>query len=202
MKHHHTSEEDRFAGWLARVRQQSLRIAAASGRPRCDHDDLVSAIVAEAVDHGAALMERYPDACVYARVRFRHAAESFYRRERAQRGHGARLRSDGGGDLVVSRPVVSYEAARDNGVEVVADHDDDRVVELISARDRLGSVLSVCALRVSLDDMAAYVLKEAYGVPVSDLAAERGVTRETMSRRISRVARVVDSVVRRPEPPV
>ena len=88
-------EEDPFSAWLVRLQICSRRALRSSGRPRSDHEDIVGSVLADAVAAGPALMERYPNASVYASVRTAHAAESHYRRERVQRGEGARIVTGG-----------------------------------------------------------------------------------------------------------
>jgi DNA-directed RNA polymerase specialized sigma24 family protein len=207
----HFHEEDRFSTWLIQLRRTVLQALGASGRPRADHGDIASSIVADAFAAGPELMERYPIASVYASVRVGHAAESFYRRERAQRGEGSRLYRQQDGTLAPGRRVNSADASafRDStdGSSVYERATtefgfEDDLVESIVGGETLRSILRACGGGVTSQDLDLFVLVKAYGHSVTELAEFHGVTRETMSRRISRVSKLIEANRSWFEPPV
>lgn len=197
-----THEGDPFSAWLVRLQTCSRRALRTSGRPRDDHDDIVATVVADAWAAGPGIMQRYPNASVYASVRTAHAAESHYRRERVQRGEGARIHRNPDGTMAPGRRVLSADtpAFGDNG--------DDRsyydratsspgfeadLVDSIVGGDRLRAILTACAGEISAHDLDLFILNRAYGHTVVELADFHRVTRETMSRRLSRISRVIEA---------
>lgn len=204
-------EEDPFSAWLVRLQICSRRALRSSGRPRSDHEDIVGSVLADAVAAGPALMERYPNASVYASVRTAHAAESHYRRERVQRGEGARIHRNADGTMAPGRRVLSADSP------AFGENGDDRsyydratsspgfetdLVDSIVGGDRLRAILTACAGEISAQDLDLFILNRAYGHTVVELADFHRVTRETMSRRLSRISRVIESRVAWFGPPV
>lgn len=190
-------EPDQFSGWLSQLELECRRILVRGGRPRADHDDIVSIIMAKAWESGPDLMDAYVSASTYAGVRTPHAAESFYRTNRAQRGEGARLRRTSDGDVVAGRTVVSIDAGSHGGSHGVATSTlvagpEESVVEAIRTADSIRDVLRALDGVVTDDDVADFVLVHAFGLTVGEVARRRGVTRETASRRISRVRRAIE----------
>ena len=72
------------------VFREVARLAARTRRP-FDADDIAGEVALAVADRPATIMVGYPDPVHYARQRARHAGISFDRRERVQRGEGARL---------------------------------------------------------------------------------------------------------------
>lgn len=197
-------DSDPFQTWLRSVEAEARRLLRRSARPVCDHDDIVAEVVAGAWTQGSHLMERYPQPHVYAGVRTRHAAESFYRSARSQRGEGARLHRAADGSVAPGRTVVSADALV-GGIEAVAGGDgfEDDVLEHLVHVQQVDRVMSACAGGVSADDLEAYLLVEAHGWSVADVARLHGVVRETMSRRVSAVREAVrEAAGRALRPPV
>lgn len=194
-------EEDHFSTWLIRLQKHTLRALRTSGRPRSDHDDIVSVVVADALAKGSSIMERYPNAAIYASVRVRHAAESYYRRERSQRGEGSRMFANSDGTVSPGRSVISADAPLDNAdgdsrsyydrVTSTSGSEDD-LLDSIVGGDHLRRVLDACADAISNHDLELFVLNRVYGHTVVELAEFNHVTRETMSRRLSRISKVID----------
>ena len=197
-----THEEDPFSAWLVRLQHCSRRALRTSGRPRSDHDDIVATVVADAWAAGPTIMDRYPNASVYASVRTAHAAESHYRRERAQRGEGARIHRNSDGTMSPGRAVLSADAPS------LSESGDDRsfydrattnpgfeadLVDSIVGNDHLRAILSACAGEISGHDLDLFILVRGYGHTVVELAEFHGVTRETMSRRLSRISKVIEA---------
>lgn len=194
-------EEDHFSTWLIRLQKHTLQALRTSGRPRADHDDIVSAVVAEAWSKGPSIMVKYPNASVYASVRVRHAAESYYRRERSQRGEGSRLFANADGTMAPGRSVVSADASVDRAEgtgrssyeRVITDPGfEDDLLDSLAGCDHLRRVLDACSDSISDHDLDLFVLNRVYGHTVVELAAFNRVTRETMSRRLSRISKVID----------
>jgi DNA-directed RNA polymerase specialized sigma24 family protein len=196
----HDHEGDRFASWLSRLQNESYRVLRRSRRPRGDHDDIVSVVVVEAWNLGSSLMDEYRVPEVYARVRTPHAAESFYRRERVQRGEGARLRRHIDGTVAAGRTVISFEAAP---VESATTDDlEDRILDVAVARAEVGRVLRACAGQVRRADIETYVAVKAHEVPIVEVARRQGLARETVGRRVARVDRLLKAQARGFDPPV
>lgn len=205
------NEKDRFSAWLVQLQHRLLSALRTSGRPRADHGDIASIAVADAMAKGPSIMDRYPNPAVYASVRVRHAAESYYRSDRAQRGEGSRLYGKADGTLEPGRRVVSADAAATSEVgdersyyerSITVPGFEDDAVDAIVGGDLLRSILTACAGAISQQDLDLFVLNKAYGHSVSELAAFHHVTRETMSRRLSRVTKVILANRAWFEPPV
>ena len=135
-------ETDRFVEWLSRLNDEAHRMLRRSGRPRVDHDDIVGSIVLEACERGPELMHRYPSPERYAQVRTGHAAESHYRKDRAQRGAGARLVRDADGTVAAKRTVVSLEA-----VVPQVQHPDSVEDEVVAAVDAEQAVTQIMQIK-------------------------------------------------------
>ena len=202
----HTSrhiDPDQFSGWLSQLEFECHRVLARSGRPHADHDDIVSIVVTRAWEKGTSLMEAYPSASTYAQVRTRHAAESFYRTNRAQRGEGSRLRRSVDGDVAATRAVVSIDATPFvGGAAVAAEGPEERVVDAIGVAGTIEDVLRALVGVVPDEDIVAYVLVHAHGWTVVEVAARAGIARETACRRIGRVRRAIERYVTGFTPPV
>ena len=198
---------DHFGGWLSQLEFESRRVLARSGRPSSDHDDIVSIVVAQAWEAGVDLMNAYESARTYANVRTRHAAESYYRSNRAQRGEGSRLRRSTEGDLTAGRTGLSIDATMNagsisGGAIAVVDGPEERVVGEMDVSDSVREVLAAIGSQVPADDIVDYVLVHALDMTVAEVADRRGVTRETASRRISRVRRAIEQHLAGFTPPV
>ncbi|MFZ9040509.1 MAG: hypothetical protein ACO225_02395 [Ilumatobacteraceae bacterium] len=196
-------DPDQFSVWLSQLELECRRLLSHSGRPLADHDDIVSIVVSHAWEKGTCLMDAYPSATLYARVRVPHAAESFYRTNRAQRGEGARLRRSADGDVAAGRTVVSIDATPSLGSTAVAiDGPEDQVVDAIGVADTIEDVLRALVGVVPDEDIVAYVLVHAHGWTVVDVAGRAGIARETACRRIGRVRRAIERYITGFTPPV
>ena len=136
------------------------------------------------------VMSQYPNPVTYARVSFRHGVIQGDRRDRIQRGQGSRLRSERDGSLAPGRTVVSGDAPGLTDDRCLFDtlvHDvealDDMVATCIDNSRQLQTLLE----HLSTPDRSALFLARGLGHPVTEVAGQFGVRRETMQRRIGRI---------------
>ena len=198
----HTKPTDRLDAairdYVEAVFREVMRVAARVRRG--DPGDLADGISAEVLEQPEAIMARYPDPVRYARERVRHAGISLDRRDRVQRGEGARLFADGDGQLRPGRVGVAGDAAVGEGgpslFSLLADprsrFDEAAVDQLVA-----GALLRQCLGQASRQQITELLLVDALGYEVTDVAALFGQCRETVSRRLSATRRLVrDQLVR------
>lgn len=174
---------------------RAVHAVVARRRSADDAIDIASEVVAVFLVDPERIMAAYPDAEAYARAAVRHATIDFDRRQRAQRGQGARLRALPDGEVTVRRSVVSGDAPGLDGAptpfDSLADQRaaavDDQVSAWLDSQGTLAALLE----GESPDDRRALFLVDGLGYTVHEVAALGGVRRETMSRRLNAVRRRV-----------
>ena len=179
--------------YVMAVFREVARIAARTRRP-FDADDIAGEVALAVAKRPATIMGGYPDPVHYARQRARHAGISFDRRERVQRGEGARLFVDSDG---LQNPGRRYESvdAPEGGVDLLA-RALDRVESLdATVIDRLvtGALLQRACEGLSPVEFRELWLVDGCGYTVQDVAELCGQRRETVSRRLSASRRRVRS---------
>ena len=161
-------------------------------------DDVAQEVVVALLavpDRLEAIVERYPEPAVYARVRARHAFTQWERAMRADRGEGARLVCDADGQLHAARTVVAGDAPLPGGEGdhwgLVGGHDDptDDLVDLLSKWGKAVEFIDGLAPT----DREIVVLVLGFGYQVTEVAARLGIARETAARRLSRIRRQIDA---------
>lgn len=178
--------------YVEAVFREVMRVAAKVRRG--DPGDLADEISAEVLEQPQSVMARYPDPVRYARERARHAGISLDRRERVQRGEGARLFNAADGSQRPGRVGVAGDAAVGDGgpslFSLLTDPHgqfDDASVERLVAHAALRR--SVAGL--SRQQLAELLLVDGLGYEVTEVAALFGQRRETISRRLSHTRRHV-----------
>ncbi len=173
------------------VFREVARIAARSRRP-FDADDIAGEVALAVADRPAIIMGGYPNPVHYARQRARHAGISFDRRERVQRGEGARLvvGSDG-----LQGPGRRYESAdaSEGGGDLLS-HAIGRGESLdASVANRLvaGALLRRACEGLTPVEFRELWLVDGCGYTVQEVAELCGQRRETVSRRLSATRRRV-----------
>ena len=161
---------------------------------RGDPGDLADEISAEVLEQPEPIMARYPDPVRFARERVRHAGISLDRRERVQRGEGARLFTDSDGRLRPGRSVVPGDAAvREGGpsaFSLLADprsRFDDAAIDQLMA----SGLLRQCLEATSRQHLTELLLVDALGYEVTEVDELFGQCRETISRRLSATRQLV-----------
>lgn len=194
----HTKPTDRLDAairdYVEAVFREVMRVAARVRRG--DPGDLADEISAEVLEQPEPIMARYPDPVRYARERVRHAGISLDRRERVQRGEGARLFVDDDGQLRPGRSVVAGDAAvREGGPTAFALLADPRSRFDDAAVDQLMAtvLLRQCLGAASRQQLTELLLVDALGYEVTEVAELFGQCRETVSRRLSATRRLVRS---------
>jgi RNA polymerase sigma factor (sigma-70 family) len=157
-----------------------------------DADDIASEIALALAADATLVMTAYPDPAVFARVRAGHAAIEHQRRQRVQRGEGARVFRHADGTVHPGRTVVSGNVAPTEG-------GDEWLVTYVDPADlldeRLADQLLVSALLAdALDGLAVCEREELFlidglGWTVQEVAEMRGQRRETVSRRVNAARR-------------
>lgn len=178
------------------VFREVARLAARTRRP-FDANDIAGEVALAVADRPATIMVGYPDPVHYARQRARHAGISFDRRERVQRGEGARLvvGSDG-----LQNPGRRYESAdaadaSGGGGDLLA-HATERVDSLeamVADRLAVGALLQHACQGLSAVEFRELWLVDGCGYTVQEVAELCGQRRETVSRRLSATRRRVRS---------
>lgn len=177
--------------YVLAVFREVARIAARS-RSDFDADDIAGDVTLAIVDRSSAIMANYPDPVMYARQRTRHAGISFDRRERTQRGEGARLFAGIDGQLKPGRRVISGNVTgADAGGESHARIADTGTPVDTVVTDRMvtAALLRRCAEGLTVSEFSELQLVDGHGYTVQEVAAMRGQRRETVSRRLSNTRR-------------
>jgi len=179
--------------YVMAVFREVARIAARSRRG-FDADDIAGDVALAVADQPAAIMAGYPDPVCYARQRARHAGISFDRRERSQRGEGARLLLGPDGLQHPGRRYLSADAAGPDGgkgpIVHLADHGSLLEV-VVTERLATGGLLHRCFAGLSAVEVHEVWLIDGCGYTVQELAASCGQRRETVSRRLNRARTVI-----------
>lgn len=161
---------------------------------RFDADDVAQRVVELLLANPTSLMQRYPEPARFAKAAGQHVAIGEDRRNRGQRGEGTRLRLADDGTLYAPRTVLSGEAPAASGVGSVfdgvtdgADAFDDRVLH----RHEVLRTIEACTFNLSHEDRRLLYLVDGLGYTVVEVARAMRLTRETVSRRLSRIRRIV-----------
>lgn len=190
-----TNLTDAEEAYVMGVFREVARIAARSRRG-FDADDIASEVALAVAARPGAIMASYPDPVSYARQRARHAGISFDRRERAQRGEGARLFVGNDGLQRPGRRVVSGNVTGTGGCEeaiaLIADLD---VQVEIAATERMvtAALLQQCFAGLSTSEIREVWLVDGCGYSIHELATFCGQRRETVSRRLNNSRRRIRS---------
>ncbi|MFM8266427.1 MAG: hypothetical protein ACKOA2_00165 [Ilumatobacteraceae bacterium] len=162
-----------------------------------DADDVAATVVEEFLNHDPetrlSIMAEHPDAAKYAQLVTFRAGIDHDRRQRVQRCEGVRLTPLADGGLTTGRTWTSGDAAPSGGAalfERVIDDDipiDDEVTHRLAVSRLADEIL--CDL--DDDDRRLLTRIDGLGHAVNDVAAEIGVRRETLSRRVNRLRAVV-----------
>lgn len=179
---------DPAALWTAGV----MRAVARQLRRRPDADDVAMRVVLAVLELPAArqrqLMARHPDPVAYARMVARHALIDHDRCERVQQCRGARLFRRADGTIEPGRTWHYADAPMQSGGESMFDlwaADDAPIDDLVAEHlDALG--LLHCVLDgLGADERALLHRIDGLDHRVSDIARERGIARETLSKKVS-----------------
>lgn len=163
-----------------------------SVRNAADRDDIVQAEALTLWRKIDRVMAAYSDPAVYAATRVRHGAIQWDRRQGSQRGQGSRYVTNPDGTTSPGRVVVSGNVAigADDGTElfaVIGPSDptavDDTIVDSLDGQ----ALLEGCLLGISEADREVLYLVDGHGMSVTEVALIFGVSRETMSRRVSKL---------------
>ncbi|MFM2182391.1 MAG: hypothetical protein RJB61_685 [Actinomycetota bacterium] len=179
---------DPTALWIAGV----MRAVARQLRRRPDADDVAMRVVLAVLEQPAArqrqIMARYPDPVAYARMVARHALIDHDRCERVQQCRGARLFRRADGTIEPGRTWHYGDAPVQSGGESMFDlwaADDAPVDEFVAEHlDALGMLQRVLG-GLSADERDLLHRIDGLHHRVSDIAHERGVARETLSKKVS-----------------
>lgn len=162
-----------------------------STRRPWDVDDIAQAEASRLWPRIAVIMAAYPNPATFGAVRARHAAIQWDREQQVQAGEGARLVEKPDGTVAPARQVVSGDAVvNDDGVELFSrlggtgvDLLEDGVVDSLER----AALLERALVGLSAVDRAILYMVDGYKIPVSEVADMHGITRESMSRRISKL---------------
>lgn len=169
------------------VFREVMRVAAAVRRG-FDAGDIAADISAEVLERPVAIMARYPDPVVYARRRVRHAGISHDRRQRVQRGEGARLFTQPDGTVQPGRSYVSGNIRPpDGGDELFTNVLDRHSSFEASAVDHLlaAAELRRCCQGLQPSAVHELWLVDGCGYTVQEVSGLCGQRRETVSRRLN-----------------
>jgi RNA polymerase sigma factor (sigma-70 family) len=183
---------EEVAAYIAAVHRTAREVLVRIHRV-WDADDIASEIALALAADATLVMTAYPDPAVFARVRARHAAIQYQRRQRVQRGEGARVFHHADGTVHPGRTVVSGNVTpTEGGAEWLVTYVDGSVLLDEQLTDQmLASVL----LADALDGLAVSEREELYlidglGWTVQEVAEWRGQRRETVSRRVNAARRL------------
>lgn len=190
----HTKPTDRLDAairdYVEAVFREVMRVAARVRRG--DPGDLADEISAEVLEQPESVMARYPDPVRYARERVRHAGISLDRRDRVQRGEGARLFTVADGSQRPGRVGVAGDAAVGEGgpslFSLLSDPQsgfDEAAVEHLMA----SALLRQAAAGLTREQLFELMLVDGLGYEVTEVAALLGQCRETVSRRLGHTRR-------------
>ncbi len=181
---HLTTAEEAY---VMAVFREVARIAARSRRA-FDADDIAGEVALAVAHRPAGVMARYPDPVCFARQRARHAGISFDRRQRTQRGEGARLYVQHDGLQQPGRRYLSANVGGlDGGADLLAQVPDHGAAIQAASADRMvaAALLQHCCDGLSPVEVREVWLVDGCGYSVQEVAALCGQRRETVSRRLS-----------------
>lgn len=177
--------------YVQRVMREVMRIIGAV-HGQFDADDIAQTICLHVYRNCVTIMAKYPDPAVYARRRTKHAAISFDRNQRAQRGEGVRLYEQADGTKRPGRQYVSGNATGRDGAPALFDNAKGRthgfeadVDEWIQASE----TLQHCCHGIPAAHLEEVMLVDGCGYTVLEIATMRGQARETVSRRLNATRR-------------
>lgn len=179
--------------YVEAVFREVMRVAANVGRHR-DAGDVADEMVAEVLEHPEAIMARYPDPVRYARERVRHCGISLDRRQRVQRGEGARLVQGADGLLNPGRVWISGESTvREGGPSVFSLVRDLAAEFADSSLDRMiaSALVGRCCQGLTNHQLFEVLMVDGLGYDVTEVAAVVGQRRETVSRRLNAARRII-----------
>lgn len=179
--------------YVEAVFREVMRIATRVGRQR-DAGDVADEVAAEVLERPESIMARYPDPVRYARERVRHAGISLDRRDRVQRGEGARLFHGVDGLLRPGRTWLAGDApVGEDGASVFSFARDLDVEFADVTLDRLTAPALVrrCCVGLTRSQVFELFMVDGCGYEVKDVAQMLGQCRETVSRRLSKTRRIV-----------
>lgn len=165
---------------------------AAIVRKGFDADDIAASVAEDVLRQPEAIMARYPDPAHYARRRTRHAGISFDRTQRVQRGEGVRLFGESDGQLRPGRKWISgHITTVEGGADLFSSHVDENSLFEDAVDDKLfsQSLLHTCCRGLSMGEIREVWLVDGCGCTVQEVAALRGQSRETVSRRLNATRR-------------
>ncbi len=174
------------------VFREVARLATRTRRP-FDADDIAGEVALAVADHPATIMGGYPDPVQYARQRARHAGISFDRRERVQRGEGARLVVGSDGLQEPGRRYESADASHGGGLLANAIQRGEPLDAIVADRLVTGALLQRACEGLSPVEFRELWLVDGCGYTVQEVAELCGQRRETVSRRLSATRRRVRS---------
>lgn len=183
-----TPPADTTALWVTGV----MRAVSRQLRRRPDADDVAMRVVLAFLEMPSArqrqLIARHPDPVAYARMVARHALIDHDRSERVQQCRGARLFHRPDGTIEPGRTWHYADAPMQSGGESLFDHwaaDDAPIDELVA--EHLDAVRLLHRVLDGLPADERTLLHRIDGLHhrVSDIARERGIARETLSKKVS-----------------
>jgi RNA polymerase sigma factor (sigma-70 family) len=182
---------EEFAAALRRSVVRVLR--SQGGHTAFEIDDIAQDTVMRFLEDPCRVMEAYPAPWVYARASLRSRSTDFARRERTQRGEGARLVAGRHG-LTTRRVAVSLDhggRGHDGGpIDLqIADprHDVERVLDRLQVDDLLRML--------TVRERAILLGVDGHDYSVVEIADALGLRRETVSRLLARIRARVRSVI-------
>lgn len=174
--------------WAAAV----MRAVARRLHRRPDADDVAMRVVRDFFELSAVaqreLIDRHPDPVAYARLVASRALIDHDRTERVQQCRGARLYRQADGSVAPGRSWAYADAPMQSGGESLFDLQscaDVPVDELVA--DRVDAARHLHRLLDGLTDDERILLQriDGLGHRVCDIAAERHIARETLSKKVS-----------------
>lgn len=194
---HHTRLEAQINDYAAALFRHVVRRLKAR-RPH-DADDIAQRVCEVFLRQPLEIMAKYGDASRFAAAATRNAEVSFDRSQRAQRGEGVQLDAAADGSFHPRRlyvsgnaPIGGFHSDQASGewfdrvtdaAEAFTDQVDDRVVT--------SQLLEQCLVGITATERELLWRIDGQGVPVVEVAAERRLARETVSRQMGRIRRRV-----------
>jgi len=177
--------------YVRRVMREVMRIIGAV-HGKFDADDIAQTIGMHVVRNCVTIMAKYPDPAVYARRRTKHAAISYDRTQRSQRGEGVRLFDQGDGTKRPGRQFVSGDAPGRDGSPALFDNAKGRTNGFEADIDewiQASETLQRCCTGIPKAHLEEVMLVDGCGYTVLEVAIMRGQARETVSRRLNATRR-------------
>jgi len=179
-----TNTPPSFDEYLTELHRHARRVLKRRGSR--DADDVASIVVLSASTCGPKLMSRYSPSA-YARIRAPHAQIEFDRRERTQRGEGGKLRHLDDGTVEAARPMKSFDELTKRDLTATGFTIDDGLFPF--------ELYAVITDTVGADHATALFDVAVLDRTVAEVAANRGVRRETLSRQLSASRRALERVL-------